>query len=425
MPKTGIRHRLAYLYAILTGSIGLFVLVRLFMQQTLSIDLATLLAFSLTAVIVSYFGVPLGKDGGQVGLDGPVLLGATLAGGPALGGWASFVTGLVTSILPLYSRADTKARWTDSAAMALLNGGRNVIATSVAWWAYRGLEGLAAPTSIDTTQALAIIILCVTFAIVRSMWLWPISALERHASGQPLSTLINITDVLAELLPLPVALLTAATFVRLGWSFFLLLVYVFVGFGALIRQMLVRMREMQDHVEMTELASEIAQAIAEAQPTAGALCGLAHRFCQRAQRAPLPKFELGLYDNTYTNVNIQISVNNTEKLPPMRIPITPQWEWLSEREEPHVVGAQALLDQLPFTLPPIGLEQAPASALFVPIVVPGEPQEEGESQEAQAVVLGGIVISSPSPNAFDEGQVARIALVARLVGEALHKLSSP
>ena len=66
MPPRGIRHRLAYLYAILTGIIGLFILVRLFMQQTLSIDLETLLAFSLTAVIVSYFRVPLGESVEQV-----------------------------------------------------------------------------------------------------------------------------------------------------------------------------------------------------------------------------------------------------------------------------------------------------------------------------------------------------------------------
>jgi hypothetical protein len=418
MPRRRIRHQLAYLYAILTGSIGLAVLVRLFMQQTQAIDLSTLLAFSLTAVIVSYFEIPLGKDNGQVRLDGPVLLGATLAGGPALGGWVSFVTGLVTSILPRYSRAGAPPHWADSAAMALLNGGRDVIATSVAWWAYRGLEGPASPTRIGTTQTLAVIILCVTFAIVRSMWLWPISALERRAAGQPLSRLTNITAVLTELLPLPVAVLTAATFVRLGWSFFLLLVYVFVGLGALARQMLVKMQELQDHVQTTELTSEITQAIAEAQPEVSALCTLAHRLCQRF--APLRKFEMGLYDNTYTQVNIQISVNNDEKLPPMRIPITPQWEWLSEQHEPQLVQGKALLDQLPFSLSPIG-QEAPASALFVPLTVQGEPQEGEAAQETQVTVIGGIVISSPEPNALGERQVARIALVAGLVSKAIQK----
>ena len=225
MSRTGLSHRLAQLYAILTGSIGLIVIVCLFSQQTQAIDLATLLAFTLAAVLVSRFGVPIGHDNGQVGLDGAILLGAALAGGPALGGWAAFVTGLVGPHLPRPSHTDTTVRWADSAAAALLNGGRNVIATSVAWWAYRGLEGTATPTRIDATQALALIILCVTFALVRSMWLWPLSALEKRAAGQSLATLTSINEVLTELLPLPVALLTAATFVKLGWSFFLLLAF--------------------------------------------------------------------------------------------------------------------------------------------------------------------------------------------------------
>lgn len=419
MPRMGSRHRLAYLYALLTGSIGLFVLIRLFMQQTMAVDLATLLAFSLTAVIVSYFRVPIGKDSGQVGLDGAVLLGATLAGGPALGGWVSFITGLVTSILPLPSRADATARWADSASMALLNGGRNVIATSVAWWAYRGLEGRVAPTIIDTTQALAVVILCVTFAIVRTTWLWPISALGTRPARQAPSTLTSITAVLAELIPLPIALLTAATFTRLGWSFFLLLVYVFVGLGALMRQMLVKMHELQERIDTIELTGEITRAIAQAEPDIGTLCTLAYQLCQ--QFVPLPKFELGLYDNTYAHVNIQISVNNNEKLPPMRIPITPQWEWLSEREEPHLILGKALLDQLPFSLSPIGKDQTPESAIFVPIAARGEQGPDGD-QEAPVTTIGGIVLLSPHPNAFSERDVAHVALVADLIGGAIYRI---
>ena len=263
------------------------------------------------------------------------------------------------------------------------------------------------------------VILCVTFAIVRSTWLWPISVLGTRNARQAPSTLTSITAVLAELIPLPIALLTAATFTRLGWSFFLLLVYVFVGLGALMRQMLVKMHELQDRIDTIELTGEITQAIAQAEPDIGALCALAHRLCQRF--VPLPKFELGLYDNTYTNVNIQVSVNNNEKLPPMRIPITPQWEWLSERDEPHLVLGKALLDQLPFSLSPIGKDQAPESAIFVPIAERGEQGTDGD-QETSATAVGGIVLLSPHPNAFSERDVARIALVADLIGSAIHRI---
>jgi hypothetical protein len=408
-----LRHRLAYLYALLIGILGLLVLVRLFADQTTDVDLATLLAFTLTALILSYFRVPIGKVKSELGLEGAILLAAALAGGPALGGWVAFVTGLVTGIIPLPGSAAHPRDWPSSISTALLNGGRNVLAMVVAWWAYRGLDGRAEIATIDTMQALAVVILCVAFAIVRFLWQWPMAILQGNSPRWRQFVPDSLIQVPIELVPLPAALLTAVTFVELGWSFFLLLVFVFVGLSALLRQTLVRIQDLEEQVETAELSGQIKEAIATAPPELSTLSELAYDLCR--QLVPAPRFELGLYDNQHTHVNIQISSNKGVKLPPMKIPITPRWAWLGELGEPQLFQDQAQLEQLPFSMPPI--DDKPAqTAMFVPITN-GPTTEKG--QTVPPPVIGGIALFAPHPAAFTKQDLVHTALIAERVGIAI------
>jgi hypothetical protein len=408
-----LRHRLSHLYALLIGTLGLLVLVRRFMDQTTDVDLATLLAFTLTALILFYFRVPIGKARGELGLEGAILLGATLAGGPALGGWVASITGLVTGIIPLSGSATHPRGWADNVSTALLNAGRNVLATVVAWWAYRGLGGSVEITTIDTLQGLAVVILCVAFAVVRFLWQWPMAILRGASPRLELSIPGSLPQILIELVPLPVSLLTAVTFVELGWSFFLLLVFVFVGLSALLRQMLVRMQDLEEQIETAKLSGQIKEAIAAAPPEVSTLSELAYDLCQRL--VPAPKFELGLYDDQHTHVNIQISANNNVKLPPMKIPITPQWAWLGELDEPQLLSSQAQLESLPFSIPPMD-NKAAQTAMLVPITN-GPTTEKGQTVPPPAI--GGIALFAPHPSAFTQQDLAHTALIAEQVGIAI------
>jgi len=416
MAGTGLRDRLTYFYALLTGTIGLVILIRLFAEQVTAIDLATLLAFTLTALILSYFRVPIGKAEGELGLDGAIVLGATLAGGPALGGWVAFVTGLVTN-LPLSGKSAPAQRrgWVSSASTALLDGGRNAIATALAWWAYQGLEGGAVPTTVGMLEALSVVVLCVTFAVVRGVWQWPLRLVQGRSAPSELATLSSLSAIVLELIPLPVALLIAATFVVLGWSFFLLLVLVLAGLGALLRQMLVQVYDLQDQLDTLQLTNELRETIAAAPPEVGTLCTLAYELCQRL--VPAPKFELGLYDVDWLHVNIQVSVNKDTKLPPMRIPITPQWAWLGECSEPQLLLDRAQLAQLPFSLPPIGEDQSPQTAMFVPIT--GSQTEEDDNPSPPSI--GGIILTASRPDAFTGQDLAHVAVVAELISSAIQR----
>ena len=281
MSRADLGHRLAHLYALISGVAGLVVLTRFFVRQAPPADLAFLLAFTLTALIVSYFGVPVGRAGTQkLGLQGAVLLGTTLAGGPALGGWAACITGMITVIIPFPSTSTV--RWEDNVSTALLNSGRNVIAIALAWWAYQGLGGESAPTVLDTSQTLAILALCGTYATTRRLWLQPARALRQQ--GRPSRD--DLEDVLIELVPLPISVLIAATFVELGWSFYLLLAFTFIGLGAIMRQMIEHIRAMQEQIQELEVANHIGRSIASTPPEIRALSELTYQLCQQIVTAP-------------------------------------------------------------------------------------------------------------------------------------------
>lgn len=168
MPGRDTGPRTSYLYALLTGVVGLFTLIWLFMHPASAVDLATLLAFTLFAILLSYLRIPIGHMG-EVGLTGAVLLGAALVGGPAWGGWAGFITGLVTGLISLPVPPTRREQWASRAATALFDGGRNIFAIAVAWWAYQGLGGSRVPLSLNAMQTLAVIVLCLIYASVRCL----------------------------------------------------------------------------------------------------------------------------------------------------------------------------------------------------------------------------------------------------------------
>ena len=419
MPKKDVRQRPAYFYAMLTSIAGLLVLVRLFMQPD-TVDLTTLLTFALTAITVACFRIPIGPSGAELGLDGAVLLGATLAMGPVYGGWAAFITGLVVSMVP--GRTPAVARQGNKAAVALLTSGRNVISIAVAWLVYGGLGGSSVTSlsfQVDISQTLAVIGMCVAYALVQCLLTWPALVLQRLPSQQSISSPLAPVRFLLELFPLPISLLIAVVFIKLGWSFFLLLALALIGQGAVMRQMLETVRALQIEIGDLKTTNRVQAAIAATPPQVGTLSKLAYQLCQQVVSAQ--KFELGIYDSSRTSVSIQVAIDGPVKLPPMHIPLTPQWEWIGECREPQLISEEASLEQLPFTLPPFDDQQRPRSAMFVPI--PGapadqEPAENGDVQDS----LGGIVLLSPAADAFSRQDLLHIVEIASQVGTALRQV---
>jgi hypothetical protein len=441
MPSRDLSLRVSYLYALLTGIVALFTLVWLFMHPAIAVDLATLLAFALFAVLLSTFRIPIGKTG-EVGLTGAVLLGAALVGGPAWGGWVGFIAGLVTGLIARPASSVGREQWASTAATALFSGGRNTLSVAIAWWAYQGLGGRRVPLSLDAAQTLAVIVLCMSYAIVRCLWLWILLFLRRMAMGQPRDGQLTPTCFLAEVLPLPTSVLVAATFVWLGWPYFLLLALLFIGLSALMRRMVESSHAQQEELTLLRMIGQIKDLIVRTPEAIVPLSNLAYQICE--QFAPADKFELGLYDASYTHVHIQVSTENGTRLPPMHIPITPKWEWLSELTTTQRLEDRPQIEQLPFSLPPLGRDRTPRSALFVPIPAPiAEATASSESLSGTAVdavatghveagkqppppsPIGAMVLLSAQAEAFSERDAYLVTVLAAQLTPALARAGLP
>jgi hypothetical protein len=238
--------------------------------------------------------------------------------------------------------------------------------------------------------------------------------MQSSAPRKEILDYISLNGFLYELFPLPVALLTAATFVELGWSFYLLLVLVFTGMSAVMRQMLDTIHRLQAQIDRLKLEQHISQAIASTPAQVNALCSLAYQLC--IEIAPAAKFELGLYDDSGIQIDIHISASDEGKLPPMHIPITPQWEWLREQHGPLLVQEQAQLEELPFSLPPLDQVQ-PQQAMFIPL--------GAKEHDTDHPPIGSIVLLSSRPSAFTAQTLTLVSCVAKQIGVEIVKIQNP
>jgi len=428
------RSRWTTLYALLSGVCGLAILTLPFMLRDAATDLPDLLLITVVVLVVSYFRVPISTRAPcgpalaslwstELSLDGALLLGATLARGAALGAWAAFIAGLVTPFVPHMSPppdepASGPSRWSDRAAAGLLDSGRNIVALSLGWLAYRGLGGTRAPGQIDGPLALALGILFVTFGLIRSLWAWPVLVLAGETPRRALERLFAPGKLALEWFALPIALLVSATLSGLGWSNFFLLVLVLVGLGAVMRQMTRTIQRLHQQVALYEFRDRVRTRIDAGPQTVEALCTLARSLC--AELAPADRFEIGLYNSTRTQVTLRTTLQDGERLPPTSLPLSPLWEWLSTRDTPLLIADGAASDDLPFSLGPAG-DSSYASAVLAPLVSglarDGEPGDENDSGQARPA--GAIVMLSHRERAFDQHTLACASEIARALGREI------
>jgi len=292
------------------------------------------------------------------------------------------------------------------------------------------MGGVLRPFSVNTPLALALIVMCIVYALVRRLGALLALVLLGVPLRQGVENLVAPGPLAVELLPLPVAFLVSATYAGLGWSSFLLLALVFIGLGAVMRQMMEMIWDGREQVDMLKLRQEVSQAAADAVPDVDALCALTYRFCDQA--AAPAKFEMGFYNCTLSLVYIRLAVENGSSLPPMSIPQTPLWTWLGDLKEGVLVETEAEIAALPFDLPPLGPGQPPCSAIFAPLFpakqqalpLPAEPDapvDVSGPETATPRPIGAIVLQSPVPNDLDAYALARVRVIAEQIGLAIGK----
>lgn len=412
---SGLRQRLAFIYALLIGVAGVLLLVWLLEYQTMSFDLLALLPFAVLAIVVSYLRIPFGQEHAELSIEGVVLLGAMLGGGPVIGGWVAFITGLVVSILPQPRPSNSKLDWVEQTALAALNGGRNVIAIGAAWLTFYWSGGMHSPASITPSMALTLLLMCLVFALTRLFLIW---LLTLFSSSQPLQSFFQVTSIsqlLIELLPLPAALTFSPLFMRFAWVRFLIMSLILVGCGALLRFMAGKIQAAEEQNETLRLHQRVERAFSKLPSSIPTLCNLVHQFCHEI--AP-SRCETGVFNAAMTQVYVQVSTEKNIPLPPMHIPMTAFWSWIGDLQQAQIVPAQVAPEALPFPLPRLEGGITAQTALLLPI----HDKKAATDDLPSPPPLGGIILLSETANAFDRITVERLNLLADLAETAIRRL---
>ena len=406
-PTSNLYPRLADIYALLTGVFGVLALLQLLDYQTTSFDLITLLPFTLLALIVSYFRIPLAYTNIELGLDGAVLIGAMLTAGPVIGGWAAFITGLVSGIRPRPGTHNTAAL--DVITQAALGGGRYVLATAAAWIVYHWLGSALNPPRLDHHLALALLLMFIVYVLARTLLAWPVELFKSASPQETLARIANINQVLFDLVTLLIAPLISPSFIRFGWTRFLTLALIFIGAGALMRRMAETIRALHEQLETRSLLDRVKQTFDAAQDTSS-LCTLARQFCAETTSA---KCEIGLYNDALDQITIFASEGD-EKLPSMRLPVTPYWRWAGEQTAITRIDPAAQSNDLPFEITTPDNAAPPRALLCIPLRQADAPDRPS----------GAIILQSTQANAFDQQTITRIAALRDLFGKAMARVQN-
>lgn len=406
--------RLPVVYSLLIGLLGVAVLVQLVEYQTASFDLWALLAFAVVAMLVSYFRLPMGQDGAELNLEGAVLLGAMLTGGPIVGGWAAFIAGLATGLAPYLAQRHARKAWIEHVASAACHGGRNVMAIGGAWTVLTGLGGSLHPATVQARTVLALVLMCLVYVLLRLILYVPVVLLAGRTDERAWARTWNPTQILLELAPLPAALLIAPVWAAWTWARLLTLAIMLVGVGALVRHMRMENHQLQDRVQELLFAQRVHKEIQHAAGDLDALSRLTQAWCAEIVSC---QCEMGIFDAAQDHAGVYVRLEDGRCLPPMHIPITTMWQWAASLAAPHLVDTPESFAELPFNLPPFESGLPVSSALFIPLH--RQPAAAPGCELPLLEPAGALILLSAQPHALGPAQTGHLNTVAQALSAKL------
>lgn len=400
------RERLLILYSLAFGSVGW---VWLLVAPRTATPLAALALFGALAFAVdllSFRAPPADTHS----LSGIVLIAAALSLGPTAGALLAAIEGALSGVALtfLYHRPPS---FYLLGARPFLRGGARALAI---------LAGAALATAAtgrpqydpQTLDPLALALAVVPCYLV-SLQLGRIGREYLQGGRSGISTWWRSSWRLAlgaEFAPLPLALLGAAIYTRLGSGYFLLAGLGLVAAAAAVRRAALNLASQRRSVRELALLNEISRAIIRSELDVEALCDLVYR--EASKVVDTASFHLGLFDDDrYTLV---VRVQDRVRLPPLTVTLAPGEGlvgWMRQTGKAVLVeDFTREMDLLP-ARPRYQSDRPPRSGIYVPLIT-------GER------VIGSISVQSYAPRAFNANDLRLLSLIADQAAAALESANA-
>jgi hypothetical protein len=198
-----------------------------------------------------------------------------------------------------------------------------------------------------------------------------------------------------------------------------------------MRRMLDIIGALRKERDTLAFASYVHRAFAMAPADIQALCDVAYQLC--AEWVPSARFEIGLYNTTEEDLHIVLAVHDETpaleenpakgngqptRLPPMRVPVPPLWEWIRERFPTDVVIAMEGIDDVPAAAPQ---QESTRSLLIAPLLQSRgtAEQESPNGHEVHPALVGAILLHAPLLTEYEEQDTATVGIVSEALSSAL------
>ncbi|NWF79791.1 MAG: SpoIIE family protein phosphatase [Chloroflexi bacterium] len=388
------RERLLILYALLAGSVGwLWLLVT--PQHATPLAALALFATLTLAVDTFSFRVP---PADTHSLSGIVLLSAALALGPAAGALIGAGAGALAGVLLTFIHHRPRSFYLLVARPFLRGGSRaTAILAGAALATIASGQPQYDPQRLDPLA----LILWSAPCYLLSLQLGRIGREYLQGGRSGVSTWWRSSWRLAlgaEFAPLPLALLGAAIYTRLGSAYFLLAGLGLVAAAAAVRRATLNLASQRRSVRELALLNEVSRAIIRSELDVATLCELIYR--EASKIVDTASFHLGLFeDGLYT---LMVRVQDRVRLPPLTVDLSAGdglIGWMRQTGKALLVEDFASeMERLP-ARPRYQSERPPRSGIYVPLI-------------AGDAVIGSISVQSYRPHAFGANDLRLLSLIA-------------
>jgi serine phosphatase RsbU (regulator of sigma subunit) len=394
--------RLATAYSLLTGALGLALLLSASANLRPGAPTSLILLFLGLSFLIKLMGFRVAADVTH-SLGTTVDVTALLVLGWPLAGWATGLSSLLFSAVDLYRRRTGRGELWETACF---NGGLKALLALLCGSLYASLGGNFAPTELNVPVLARSLILFGAWVVLDHAG-WAIREwLQRGFSGL-VSWLRNVlvASVLVELLPLPLSLLTAVIYGDLGLTAFFLAAAVLTALAAVIGRLADARFTLRERVRELTALNEMGQAVLHARLDVDAICELIYQ--QASCIVDSSTFQLGLFDGDA--YDLKVWVREGQRQPPTRFPSGGREGiigWV------HATGRHLLVRDfaaeaatLP-AAPSYASPRPPRSALFVPLV-------------AEDAVIGALALQSFRPAAFTSDHLRLLSNIANQAAAAI------